>query len=186
MEARPKPIPLNERSAIGTFFFMIKAFFESMMDPLYAMPVGAEDGEAVASDTDDNPFAKRETDRGKTITVDELDKLGGGKGKVMNIKSDGDFRTLLKTTGSKLVVVDFFATWCGPCKKIAPQFAELSGQYGSKVKFCKVDVDKNQALSQKYGVSSMPTFLFIKNGKQLDKLAGAGIDAIRQKITALK
>ena len=74
---------------------------------------------------------------------------------------------------------------CGPCKQIAPKFAELSGNYGSKVKFLKVDVDVNKALAQKYSVSSMPTFLFIKNGKVADKLAGANIDAIKQKIGSL-
>ena len=123
----------------------------------------------------------------KIIDVDALEKMGGGaKGKVKECKTEGEFAKALKAAGKKLVVVDFFATWCGPCKQIAPQFAELSGSYGSKVKFLKVDVDKAKSLSQKYQVSSMPTFLFLKNGKQLDKLAGANIDAIKQKISSLQ
>ena len=67
---------------------------------------------------------------------------GGGKGKVKECKTEAEFAKALKAAGKKLVVVDFFATWCGPCKQIAPKFAELSGSYGTKVKFLKVDVDQ--------------------------------------------
>ena len=79
----------------------------------------------------------------KIIDVDTLEKMGGGgKGKVKECKTEAEFAKALKAAGKKLVVVDFFATWCGPCKQIAPKFAELSGSYGTKVKFLKVDVDQ--------------------------------------------
>ena len=141
-----------------------------------------------SAEEDEDPFARRakagldRVGHHRTISVDELEKMGGGgKSRVKDIASSADFNKALATAGKKLVVVDFFATWCGPCKQIAPQFAELSGAH-RKVSFLKVDVDKNRDLSSKYEVSSMPTFLFIQNGKVLHKMAGANIDAIKSKI----
>ena len=143
---------------------------------------GGEEAAAGAAD----PFAKRAkaglASGGRTVTVDALEKMeGGGKSRVKSIANSAEFRKALASAGSKLVCVDFFATWCGPCKQIAPKFAELSGQH-KKVVFLKVDVDQNRDLSAKYEVSSMPTFIYIKNGKVLEKQAGANIDAIKSKI----
>ncbi|KAL7485192.1 hypothetical protein ACHAW6_010783 [Cyclotella cf. meneghiniana] len=80
----------------------------------------------------------------------------------------------------KLTVIDFTATWCGPCKMIAPIFKELSEEHGSSAQFIKVDVDDNPEAAQKYGVSAMPTFLFIKGGEVVDRLMGANSDRLRQ------
>ena len=71
---------------------------------------------------------------------------------------------------NKLTIIDFTATWCGPCKMIAPVFKELSEEYGSRAQFIKVDVDDNPEAAQKYGVTAMPTFLFIKGGEVVDRL----------------
>jgi thioredoxin 1 len=109
------------------------------------------------------------------VTVDDLGSMGGGMSRVKAVASSADLKKALGAAGKKLVVVDFFATWCGPCKQIAPAFAELSGQH-KKVVFLKVDVDQCKDLAASYGVSSMPTFLFLRNGKVLSKLAGANID----------
>jgi thioredoxin 1 len=78
-------------------------------------------------------------------------------------------------------VVDFYANWCGPCKKIAPQFAELSSSIKGVV-FLKVDVDVNREVSSKYEVKSMPTFLFIKNGRVLTKTSGGDIDTVEANV----
>mmetsp|Transcript_39911 Transcript_39911/g.82988 ORF Transcript_39911/g.82988 Transcript_39911/m.82988 type:complete len:173 (+) Transcript_39911:141-659(+) len=72
----------------------------------------------------------------------------------------------------KLVVIDFTATWCGPCKMIAPLFKELSEKM-SNIVFLKVDVDENPDTAAKYNVSAMPTFVFIKGGTVVDRLMGA-------------
>ncbi|HEX3926379.1 MAG TPA: thioredoxin, partial [Gemmatimonadales bacterium] len=64
-----------------------------------------------------------------------------------------------------LVVVDFWATWCGPCKMIAPTLDALAKEYAGRVKIAKLDVDTNQATSIKYNVRSIPTLLFFKDGK---------------------
>ncbi|KAL7533687.1 hypothetical protein ACHAXR_005387 [Thalassiosira sp. AJA248-18] len=80
----------------------------------------------------------------------------------------------------KLTVVDFTATWCGPCKMIAPLFKEMSEEMGSRAQFIKVDVDDNPEAAQKYGVSAMPTFLFIKGGEVVDRLMGANSERLKE------
>jgi thioredoxin 1 len=73
----------------------------------------------------------------------------------------------------KPVVLDFYATWCGPCKKIAPYIEELAEQYDGQVIVGKCDVDNNNDLSVRFGVRNIPTVLFIKNGEVVDKSVGA-------------
>ncbi len=70
-----------------------------------------------------------------------------------------------------VVVVDFFATWCGPCKMLAPIFEEL-GEELEKVKFVKVDIDQNSDLVQKFKIVSVPTMKIFKDGEELDTLVG--------------
>ena len=72
-----------------------------------------------------------------------------------------------------LAVVDFWAEWCGPCRMVTPIIEELSTDYEGKVLIGKVNVDSNPEVSMKYGVRSIPTILFIKNGEIVDKQVGA-------------
>lgn len=72
-----------------------------------------------------------------------------------------------------LTVIDFWAEWCGPCKMIGPIIEELSTDYDGKALIGKVNVDHNPDLSIKYGIRSIPTILFLKNGEIVDKLVGA-------------
>ncbi len=76
------------------------------------------------------------------------------------------------------VVVDFFATWCGPCKMIAPVLEQLSKEYEGRVAIVKVDVDEAMKLSEEYEIVSVPTLLFFKNGKAVHKMIGAGSKAM--------
>lgn len=71
---------------------------------------------------------------------------------------------IIAEAGDKLIVIDFFAMWCGPCKMIAPKYEELSKE-NTNVIFLKVDVDDNEEIAVKYEISSMPTFVFIKNNQ---------------------
>ena len=80
--------------------------------------------------------------------------------------SMSDLETQLKEAGDKLVVIDFFATWCGPCKMISPVLEEMEAQM-SNVKFLKVDVDEAEDVAVHYQISAMPTFIFIKNGQKV-------------------
>jgi thioredoxin 1 len=85
--------------------------------------------------------------------------------------TDADFDA--QVLGNKLpVFVDFWATWCGPCKLAEPVLEELSEEYKDKVLFAKIDVDKNPTQSQKYGVMSIPTAILFKDGKELGRQVG--------------
>ena len=70
------------------------------------------------------------------------------------------------------VLVDFWATWCGPCKMLAPIIAEIADEYEGKVKVAKVNVDEQSALAAKYGIMSIPTLILFKNGEIADKTVG--------------
>ena len=86
--------------------------------------------------------------------------------------TDGDFQNeVLDHKG--LAVVDFWATWCGPCRMVAPILDQLASEYAGKVKITKVDVDANQKTAATFSVRSIPTLLFIKDGKVVDQVVGA-------------
>ena len=86
-----------------------------------------------------------------------------------------------------LSVVDFWAEWCGPCRAIGPIIEDLSNEYNGNVKIGKLNVDHNENVSIKYGVRSIPTILFIKNGEVVDKHVGtASKDFLKQKIENLQ
>lgn len=80
----------------------------------------------------------------------------------------------------KLVMVDFWATWCAPCRQIAPVIDELAMENSNGVKVGKLDVDSNQNSAMKYQVTNIPTILFFKNGEIVDKVLGAQPKAVLQ------
>ncbi len=73
----------------------------------------------------------------------------------------------------KLVLVDFWAEWCGPCKMLVPVLEELAGDYDGKLKIAKVNVDNNPSLAQRYKVRSIPNLILIKDGEQVGQIVGA-------------
>jgi len=72
-----------------------------------------------------------------------------------------------------LAVVDFWATWCGPCRMVAPILDQLAAEYNGKLKVTKLDVDANPSTAMRFNVRSIPTILFFKNGKLVDTVIGA-------------
>ncbi len=70
-------------------------------------------------------------------------------------------------------MVDFYATWCGPCKMVEPLIEELAGEYADKLKIGKLNVEEAQTIATKYAIMSVPTFLFFKNGLVVEQIVGA-------------
>lgn len=110
------------------------------------------------------------------------------KGGVNHLHSMSSFKTsVIEGSSDKIVVVDFFATWCGPCKAIAPTIVNMSNEqaYADRVSFVKIDVDEASDVAQEQGIRAMPTFGIFKNGEKVDEVVGADARSLRTKIDAL-
>ncbi len=91
--------------------------------------------------------------------------------------TDAEFST--KVLGSATpVMVDFWAAWCGPCRMIAPSVEELAGEYAGKAVVAKMDTDANPQTPMQFGIMGIPTIIFFKNGKEVDRLVGAAPKAM--------
>lgn len=88
----------------------------------------------------------------------------------------------IPTTG--LVAIDFFATWCGPCKRMAPLFADLENKYPT-VKFLKIDCDEAGDLASAFSIQALPTFVFLRDGKRVASVKGADIISVTSHLDAL-
>ncbi|KAH8270242.1 hypothetical protein KR018_006171, partial [Drosophila ironensis] len=94
--------------------------------------------------------------------------------KVIVVESKSTFDKLLGDAGPNMhVLVEFYATWCGPCAMIGPKLEQLAGEYNNKMMILKVDVDNNEELAVQYNVTSMPTFVIIKNQVTLIQFVGS-------------
>lgn len=96
----------------------------------------------------------------------------------MNIKelTNADFEQFIENE-SKPVMVDFWATWCSPCRMQAPIFNELAQELKEKAVFAKVDVDENESLAYKYKIASIPCIMVFKDGRQVEKTVGLSTKA---------
>ena len=77
------------------------------------------------------------------------------------------------TVNEGVALVDFWAPWCGPCRMIAPVVEELAEEYDGKAKICKVNTDEEQDIAVKFGIRSIPTLIFLKDGQVVDQIVGA-------------
>jgi thioredoxin 1 len=85
--------------------------------------------------------------------------------------TDDNYEEILSHDG--LVVIDFWATWCGPCQRLAPIIAQVAEEYEGKAVIGKYNAENNEALTERYGIRNIPTILFLKNGEIVDRLSGA-------------
>uniref|UniRef100_H2YAX3 Thioredoxin n=1 Tax=Ciona savignyi TaxID=51511 RepID=H2YAX3_CIOSA len=99
---------------------------------------------------------------------------------IKDIDSLDDFNKCLSEACDKLVLVDFHAEWCGPCKMIAPEIKKLHDENPDKLVVIKVDVDEASDISEKYEIQAMPTFIFFKNGKEVEQFKGANKEKLRE------
>jgi len=108
-------------------------------------------------------------------------------GKVIHVDSDDQFDSIIQSSGDKIVAVDFYADWCGPCKFISPRFEQLSSQYPN-ITFLKVNVDSLRRTSTKCGIEAMPTFQFFKNNSKIEEFRGADpsrLESVLKKLASL-
>ena len=91
---------------------------------------------------------------------------------IVNIKNEEELNKLSQEFNDKIIVIDFWAVWCSPCKIFAPIFEKIQQEYNQDYIFAKINVDENPIVAQRYGISSIPTTLFVKAGYVLRKLVG--------------
>jgi thioredoxin len=92
---------------------------------------------------------------------------------IIEIHSSEEFEKLLNDYPDKIIIIDFWAVWCGPCMFFAPIFKRLQGEFQKDFIFVKVNVDENNAIALKYGITGIPTTLFIKNRDVINQIVGA-------------
>ncbi|KAG5041867.1 hypothetical protein AAZX31_03G001600 [Glycine max] len=111
-------------------------------------------------------------------------EFASGNVQVITTKESWDQKLEQARRDSKIVIANFSATWCGPCKMIAPYYCELSEKYPS-IMFLLVDVDELADFSTLWDIKATPTFFFLKDGKEVDKLVGANKPELEKKIVVI-
>ncbi|KAG8647896.1 thioredoxin H9 [Manihot esculenta] len=123
------------------------------------------------------------SDKGEDDSDQHLD-FAGSNVHLITAKEIWDEKLSEASKDGKVVVVNFSATWCGPCKVIAPFYRELSEKYPSLM-FVVVDVDELPEFSSSWDIKATPTFFFLRDGQEIDKLVGANKPELQKKITSL-
>ncbi|GMN40617.1 hypothetical protein TIFTF001_009844 [Ficus carica] len=110
--------------------------------------------------------------------------FAGGNVTIINTQESWNQKLEEAKRDGKIVIANFSATWCGPCKMVAPYYCELSEKYLSLM-FLVVDVDEMTDFSSNWDIKATPTFFFLQDGEQIDKLVGANKPELQKKITAI-
>ncbi|KAF3974401.1 hypothetical protein ACB098_09G094100 [Castanea mollissima] len=128
-----------------------------------------------------NCVTKPETDG---YDSDKNVEFSGGNVHLITTKESWDQKMAEASRDGKIVIANFSATWCGPCKMIAPFYVELSEKYPSLM-FIVIDVEELTEFSTSWDIKATPTFFFLRDGQQIDKLVGANKPELQKKITAI-
>jgi len=101
-----------------------------------------------------------------------------------NLNSDDDMQMSLTMASSMGIplIIDFYTTWCGPCKTMSPEFEKLSVEYTGKAVFVKCDIDQAKDIAENYGIESIPTFQAWKDGNPLGQVVGADLDGLKKMV----
>ncbi|WCJ27862.1 Thioredoxin H9 [Euphorbia peplus] len=121
---------------------------------------------------------------GQGADSDSHVEFEGSSVHLITTKSNWDEKLAEATKDDKMVIANFSATWCGPCRMIAPFYRELSDKYPSLM-FLLVDVDELSDFSSSWDIKATPTFFFLRDGQQVDKLVGANKPELQKKITSV-
>jgi len=103
---------------------------------------------------------------------------------VLEINGFQEFSNTIVTNSDKIILADFYADWCGPCKRIAPELEKLQAETPGLL-VIKINVDKNDELAQYFQIGGLPTFHFFKHGQHVDKVVGASPSLIKEKTDKL-
>ena len=120
---------------------------------------------------DDNASNQSAQEKKQSSPTSDSQQLPPGQ--PLHLRTMEEFTDLSSSHGNVTIVVDFGASWCGPCRSIAPHFQQLAQMYGDKIIFCKVDTDESKSLSSAANISSLPTFVFYRNGVEAERMTGA-------------
>ena len=114
-----------------------------------------------------------ELEKIKQRKVEMLLKQQSMPHKIINLQGINELNKLANDFPDKVIIIDLWAVWCGPCKMFAPIFEKLNQEYSSDFIFAKVNVDENPSIAQYFGVTAIPTTLFIMNGELIRKFVGS-------------
>mmetsp|Transcript_33310 Transcript_33310/g.106345 ORF Transcript_33310/g.106345 Transcript_33310/m.106345 type:complete len:215 (-) Transcript_33310:105-749(-) len=171
----------GKRSLVRRWLDALRAFLGSFFDPSFGGVEAPPPVAPAAAPKAKAMLSKGAPRRAKKVTVADLQSIEGGT--VQSVGTEADFAR--KIASQKLTCVDFWATWCGPCQQMKPKFAAISDKHAKRAAFLAVDVDKAKPIAQKYAVSSMPTFVFFKGGKEVSRFSGADESKLEATIARL-
>lgn len=185
--ALPQTFQSSEISTVVMSNILRALCFLSILSFLLAATTAGSLGSSITQQSVGvSEFCKEHSSFSRSRLLQNALRIRGGSSSVVHVASAAEFDKLVLESDGKLIVVDFSATWCMPCKLIAPVFDEMSSPDGefANVIFVKIDVDEVPELAERFQVQAMPTFLFMRNSEEVDRFSGASVEKLKETIIA--